>query len=112
LAIELNRDNYDSETLKSEEPVLVDFWGPQCRPCLALTPVVEDLEKNYAGKLKIARVDASQNRMLCSRLRVMSLPTFILYRDRSEDNRLVGEDITRNDLEAAVQALLAKETAR
>ncbi len=106
LAIELNRDNYESEVLQSKEPVLVDFWGPQCKPCLALMPAVEGLEKDYAGRLKVAKVNAAQNRMLCARLRVMSLPTFVFYKDGVENNRIAGEDITKGDLLEAIDTLV------
>ncbi len=104
MAIELNRDNYEREVLQSKEPVLVDFWGPQCKPCLALMSTVEGLERDYAGRLKVAKVNAAQNRMLCAKLRVMSLPTFVLYKDGVENNRIVGEDITKSDLIQAINA--------
>jgi thioredoxin 1 len=107
LAKELDRDNYEGETLQSDLPVLVDFWGPQCKPCLALTPAVEKLEKEYAGKLKVAKVEAPKNRMLCARLRVMSLPTFILYKDGGESHRLTGESITPGDIKAAVEKIVS-----
>ncbi len=107
MAIDLDRDNYESEVLQSEEPVLLDFWGPQCRPCLALMPAVEQLEKDYTGKLKVTKVNATQNRMLCAKLRVMSLPTFLLYKGGTEVNRLVGENITESDLTEAIKAVLA-----
>ena len=106
MAIELNRDNYESEVLQSKEPVLVDFWGPQCRPCLALMPAVERLEKDYAGRLKVAKVNAAQNRMLCAKLRVMSLPTFLFYKDGVEINCLTGENVTEGDLKEAISAVL------
>ena len=106
MAIELNRDNYESEVLQSKEPVLVDFWGSQCKPCLALMSTVEGLEKDYAGRLKVAKVNAAQNRMLCAKLRVMSLPTFITYKDGVENNRLVGENITKSDLIQAISAVV------
>lgn len=106
MPIELNRDDYDNETLQAGVPVLVDFWGPQCRPCLALMPGVEELEKEYDGRLKVAKVNASQNRMLCVKLRVISLPTFILYKDGAENNRLTGEHLTINDLKLAVESLM------
>ncbi len=61
MALDLNRDNYDAEVLESKEPVMVDFWGPQCRPCLALMPAVEQLEKEYTGKLKVTKVNATGN---------------------------------------------------
>jgi len=107
LAIELDRDNYENETLKSGQPVLVDFWGEQCKPCLALTPAVDKIEDDYSGKMKVAKVDAPKNRMLCARLRVMSLPTFILYKNGDEYKRLTGESITAGDIKGAVEELFA-----
>ena len=109
MAIELDRDNYEIETLKSEQPVLVDFWGEQCKPCLALTPAVEKIENDYSGKLRVAKVDAPKNRMLCARLRVMSLPTFILYKDGDEHKRLTGESITARDIEESVKAAVKRK---
>ena len=107
MAIELDRDNYENETLKSGQPVLVDFWGEQCKPCLALTPAVDKIEDDYSGKMKVAKVDAPKNRMLCARLRVMSLPTFILYKNGDEYKRLTGESITAGDIKGAVEELFA-----
>ena len=107
MAVEVNRDNFEQEVLKSKEPVLVDFWGPQCKPCLALMPAVEELEKDFVGRLKIGKFNAAENRMLCAKLRVMSLPTFLFYKGGVEIKRLVGEDITKSDLIAAINAVLA-----
>jgi thioredoxin 1 len=98
MVIELNRDSYEVEVLESREPVLVDFWGPQCQPCLVLMPVVERIEREYAGKLKVTKVNASINRMLCAKLRVFGLPAFILYNGGVEVIRLTGETITEYDL--------------
>ena len=107
MAIDLNRDNYENEVLQSKVPVMVDFWGPQCRPCLALMPAVERLEQEYAGKIKVAKVNATENRMLCARLRVIGLPAYLFYKDGAEINRLAGEHITENDLVKAVNAAIA-----
>jgi len=107
MAIDLNRDNYETEVLQSKEPVMVDFWGPQCRPCLALMPAVERLEKEYAGKIKVAKVNATENRMLCAKLRVISLPAYLFYKDGVETNRLTGQDITESSLTDAVKAAIA-----
>ncbi len=107
MALDLNRDNYDAEVLESKEPVMVDFWGPQCRPCLALMPAVERLEKEYTGKLKVAKVNATENRMLCARLRVLGLPAYLFYKDGVEINRLAGEQITETDLAEAIKAVIA-----
>ena len=85
---------------------MVDFWGPQCRPCLALMPTVEQLEKDYAGQLKVTKLNAEQNRMLCAKLRVLSLPTYLFYKSGTEVNRLTGEYINKDDLVAAIKAVL------
>ena len=106
MALDLNRDNYEQEVIQATEPVLVDFWGPQCKPCLALMPAVEEMEKNYAGRLKVTKLNAAENRMLCAKLKVLGLPTYLFYRDGAEVNRLTGEGITRSDLEEAIKAFL------
>ena len=107
LAVEVNRDSFEQEVLESKEPVMVDLWGPQCRPCLALIPVVEQLEKDYASRLKVTKVNAVENRMLCAKLRVLGLPTYLFYKDGNEVNRLTGDNITKSDLIKAINAVLA-----
>jgi thioredoxin 1 len=69
-------------------------------------PVVEQLEKDYTGKLKVTKINASENRMLCAKLRVLSLPTYLFYKGGTEVNRLTGEHINKGDLIAAIKALL------
>ncbi|MEE8414216.1 MAG: thioredoxin family protein [Dehalococcoidales bacterium] len=107
MAIDLNRDNYESEVLQSQEPVMVDFWGPQCKPCLALMPAVDRLEEKYNGKIKVAKVNAVENRMLCARLRVIGLPAYLFYKDGVETKRLTGEILTEKDLVAAIEETIA-----
>ena len=107
MVLDLNRDNYEIEVLQSKEPVMVDFWGPQCRPCLALMPTVEQLDKEYAGKIKVAKVNAAENRMLCAKLRVLGLPTYLFYKDGVEISRLAGDHITENDLVEAIKTAIA-----
>jgi thioredoxin 1 len=94
----LNRENFEKEVLMSELPVLVDFWGPNCRPCLALMPAVETLASERQGRLKVCKVDASQNRRLCLSLRVMGLPSFLLYNHGVEIGRISGENLTFQNL--------------
>lgn len=106
--IELDRDNYEAETAQEGQPILVDFWGEKCGPCLALMPAVEKLEEEYSGKLKLAKVDAYKNRMLCARLRVLGLPTYIVYKDGNELARITGEDTTIDQIKSAVNSALAE----
>jgi len=70
-------------------------------------PAVERLEKDYAGKLKVTKLNAAENRLLCAKLRVMSLPTYLFYKGGVEVNRLVGDNITEDDLKEAINAVLA-----
>jgi len=70
-------------------------------------PAVERLEKDYAGRLKVAKLNAAGNRMLCAKLRVMGLPTYLFYKGGTEVNRLVGDNITEGDLRKAIEAVVA-----
>jgi thioredoxin 1 len=106
MPIELNRDNYEAEVNDSDVPVLVDFWGPQCGPCLALMPSVEVMEEEYKGKLKVTKLNAAENRMLCAKLRVMSLPTFLFYKDGTEVKRMNGEDITKDQIKKSIDEVI------
>ncbi|MGD8228847.1 MAG: thioredoxin domain-containing protein [Desulfobacteraceae bacterium] len=98
---EVNKDNFDQEVVQSQQPVLVDFWGPRCGPCLALMPCVEEMASEHVNVLKVVKVDASQNRRLCLNLRVMNLPTYLLFKDGKEVDRLAG-DVDRKKLKAFV----------
>jgi thiol-disulfide isomerase/thioredoxin len=89
--LEVTTDTFEKEVVEHPGPVLVDFWGPACRPCLGLMPVVEEVSRRYDGRLKVVKVNAAQNRRLCINLRVMSLPTFLVYRGGQEVERLTGE---------------------
>lgn len=106
MLLELNRDNYEIEVSSSEIPVLVDIWGPRCIPCLTLNPMVEQLGNDYKGRVKFAKLNATENRMLCAQLRVMSMPAFLLIKDGNEVNRLTGDDLTIHEIKDAVEAVL------
>jgi thioredoxin 1 len=91
--------------LVAEGTVLVDFWGPRCQPCIALMPAVEALVESYEGRLALVKVNAPENRQVCRDLRVLGLPTYVLYRDGAEVERLTG-DPSRADIETAVARLM------
>ena len=106
MATDVNSGNYEQEVIQSDKPVLVDFWGPRCGPCLALSPQVDRLEESYRDRLKVTKLDASKNRRLCLDLRVAGLPTFLFYRDGKEVDRLTGGDLRIDDIEEAVKRVL------
>jgi thioredoxin 1 len=103
--IEINSDSFEREVLHSSMPVLVDFWGPQCGPCLALMPKVEALAERYGEKVRMTKVEAPKNRRLCLTLKVMSLPTFLFFKDGKEVDRLSG-DITIQSIEECLKKIL------
>ena len=106
MAIDVNADSFDKEVVQSDIPVLVDFWGPRCEPCLALMPQVEALEEKYRGKIKITKLDASKNRRFCLAMRVLGLPTYLFYRDGKEVERLTSGTLTISDIEASVTKVI------
>jgi thioredoxin 1 len=85
--------------------VLVDFWGPRCMPCLALMPAVEKLEEEYEGGLTLVKVNAAENRQIARDLKVIAMPTFVLFRDGAEVERLSGNP-SAADIRAAVSRLV------
>lgn len=105
MAVDVSKENYDQEMLGSSIPVLADFWGPRCTKCFALMPTLDQLEEKYKGKLKVVKLDASQNRRLCMNLKVMSLPTFLLFRNGEEVGRIRGE-ITAEQLTEKIDAFM------
>jgi len=104
----INADNFESEVLKSEQPVVVDLWGPKCSPCLALMPDVEALAGEYTGKIKFAKLNVMENRRLCISLKVMGVPTFLFYRNGEQKERITGEQVTLEAIRTGTEKLLSQ----
>ncbi|MBN1430360.1 MAG: thioredoxin [Anaerolineae bacterium] len=82
--------SFESEVLNSNQPVLVDFWAEWCGPCKMIAPVVDELARDYAGKLKVAKLDADTNPNTMQVFGVMGIPTLILFRDGQIIERISG----------------------
>ena len=82
--------NFDSEVLKSSQPVLIDFWATWCGPCRAIAPVVEQLAKEYAGKLKVGKVNIDEHPKTPTNYDVRSIPTLLLFKDGKVVGQIVG----------------------
>jgi len=106
MPIAVSAETFEQEVVHSEKPVLVDFWGPQCAPCLALMPEIEKLEKICGDKIKVTKIDASKNRRLCLQLKVLSLPTFLFYKKGEAIGRLSGQNLQIQDIEKEVDKII------
>ena len=103
--ISATTETFDVEVHHASQPVLVDFWGPRCAPCIALMPFVEKLAEQYDGQLKVVKVNAQENRRLCVQLKVMGLPTFLFFVRGQEVARKTG-DVRGDELEQWVEERL------
>lgn len=89
-AVEITDSTFKTEVVESSVPVLVDFWAPWCGPCRRLAPTIEKIAGDYAGKLKVGKMDTDQNIDTPGNLRISSLPTVVLFQNGKEVDRLVG----------------------
>ena len=87
---EFTDGNFAQEVLKSPVPVLVDFWAEWCMPCRMLTPTIEKLARDYAGKIKVGKVDTDANRETAMKYSISSIPTVILFQNGEVATKFVG----------------------
>ena len=86
----LTDDTFESEVIKSELPVLVDFWAPWCGPCLQLKPVIEQLAIEYKDKIKVGKLNVDENQKTSIQFSIQSIPTVILVKGGEAAERIVG----------------------
>ena len=103
--LEIEDGNFEEEVLKSDKPVLVDFWAPWCGPCKAMTPIIEELAAEFAGKVKIAKCNVDDNPVTPGKFEVKAIPTLIFFKDGNVTDQITGM-VTKAKIEDAINNML------
>ena len=88
--LELNDKNFEREVLKSEQPILVDFWMPGCKPCLAMAPIIEEMAKEFKGRVIVGKLNVAENPETAKVYRIPGVPTLIIFKDGKPIEKAVG----------------------
>ena len=98
-------DTFEDEILKSDLPVLVDFWAEWCGPCRMIAPVVEELAESYDGQMKFAKVDVDENQTYASQFGIRSIPTLLIFKEGKVVDQIIGA-VPKGVLEGKVKEQL------
>ncbi len=102
---QVSEQNFETQVIRSEIPVLVDFWAEWCGPCRMIAPIVEDLSSEYAGRLKVVKLDVDNNTAIAMRYNVMSIPTLGVFKGGQLVDRVVGY-MPKQELRRKIDAIL------
>ncbi|MBU0503043.1 MAG: thioredoxin [Candidatus Omnitrophota bacterium] len=102
MEIKINDANFKQEVLEESLPVLVDFWAAWCGPCLRLAPVIEQIAKEYKGKLKVCKLNVDDAPKTAANYEIMSIPTLVIFMKGKVVNKLIGA-LPKAELETAIK---------
>jgi len=105
--VEVTDANFDQDVLKSDKPVLVDFWAVWCGPCRAIAPIVDELAQEYQGKIKIGKMDVDRNSATPMRYNVRGIPTLLIFKDGQVKEQIVGY-VPKETLQKALDKALGE----
>jgi thioredoxin 1 len=90
MEVTLTEENFKEEVLESDLPVLVDFWASWCGPCQIVGPIVEEIAKEYEGRLKVGKLNVDEGRNIASQYRIMSIPTLMIFKGGEVVDQIIG----------------------
>ena len=100
--LELTEDNFETEVLKSDKPVIVDFWASWCMPCKMLAPIMEDVQKENKDECKVAKLNIDDAMGIATKFGVMNIPTLIFFNNGQEAGRMVGV-VSKRDIAKKIE---------
>jgi len=106
MELQISDANFENDVIKSPKPVLVDFWAPWCGPCRMLGPIVEELSKEYDGKVTVAKLNTDDNPNTAARYNISAIPTMLLFKSGKVVDQLVGVH-SKADIKKKLDGLLA-----
>jgi len=105
MALEITDSNFEETVLKSDKPVLVDFWAAWCGPCRMVGPIIDELSEEYDGKAIIGKIDIDSNQQYAAQFGVRNIPTVLVFKDGELVDRKVGVS-SKNDYAEAIDKLI------
>ena len=103
--MEFNENSFENDVIKSDKPVLVDFWAEWCGPCKMLTPVIDELAEEYLGKAVIGKVNVDNNPTIASEYGIRSIPSLLFFKDGKVQNQIMGA-VSKADIAEALNKLI------
>lgn len=105
MALEVNDGNFDDVVLKSDKPVIVDFWAEWCGPCRMVGPIIDEISKEYEGKALVTKCDVDNNPGVASKYNIRNIPTVLFFKDGKIADKQVGA-VPKNSFVVKLNALL------
>jgi thioredoxin 1 len=103
--LELTKENFSAEVLKSDKPVIVDFWAAWCMPCKMIAPMVKEVGEEYKDKCKVAKLNIDNAMEIATKFGVMNIPTIIFFKNGNEFTRLVGV-VSKDTISGKIEEML------
>jgi thioredoxin 1 len=110
-AVRITEQTFERDVLKAALPVLADFWAPWCAPCRMIAPIVDELSRDYEGRLTVAKINVDENLDLAKRYGVQSIPTLAVFKNGQMVSRIVGYT-SKDELQRHIETALNARTSR